>query len=418
MLATIFIVSVAAAFWLLYRFRLVIFILFIAIMVGTATRPAVHWLSQRGIARVVGQIMIYLLVLVVVIGFLLLAVPLILNQSTAIVDLFSDYYQSFREFMLLSPSHLLQRLGLRLPFQLPVETLIPETPPPVPAEEGAVSDTAGTVVQLFGYIGLAARVIFSIVAVLLMAFYWTLEGDRAIRTVLFLFPTERRDSVRSFIEEIQARLGGFLLGEVSLATIVGMLALVAYLIIGLPYALSLALIAGVMEVVPVVGPLLGAIPAVLVAASTDPSKVIWIIVATGVIQFIENYFLVPRIMRHSVGVNPLLTLLALAALSSLLGLPGALLAIPFAALIQLVARRLIFTTEAGDARQPEGRDYLSKLRYQAQEIAQDVRKQVRIKEDDRETGAPVDQIEDAVEALASDLDHILWQASQAEGNIR
>jgi hypothetical protein len=118
-------------------------------------------------------------------------------------------------------------------------------------------------------------------------------------------------------------------------------------------------------------------------------------------------------MGKSVGVNPLLTLLSLAALSSLLGLPGALMAIPVAAIIQIILNRFVFPTDGSASLQPEGRDLFSLLRYQAQEIAQDVRKQVRNKDGDADK--PTDTFEDAIEALAIDLDSVLAKAAQPEG---
>jgi hypothetical protein len=125
---------------------------------------------------------------------------------------------------------------------------------------------------------------------------------------------------------------------------VGSAAFIAYMLIGLPYTLVLAIIAGIMEMVPVFGPALGAIPALLVALSVEPGKAIWVLVATGVIQMIENIWLVPRIMKSSMGVNPILILLSLITFSSVFGFPGALLALPLAAIIQLILERIIRST--------------------------------------------------------------------------
>jgi hypothetical protein len=188
--------------------------------------------------------------------------------------------------------------------------------------------------------------------------------------------------------------------------------LVAFLIIGLPAALLLAIIAGLTEVVPIVGPILGAVPAVMVALSTDPSRAIWVIVAAFLIQQIENTLLVPRVMGKTVGVNPLLTLLALGALGAMFGVTGAFLAVPLAALAQLVLDRVLLTPSALGQPAPDGRGQLSALRVSVQELMQDVRKQVRDKPEVAEDGA--DEIEDRIEAVAQDLDSVLARASQSE----
>jgi len=125
-------------------------------------------------------------------------------------------------------------------------------------------------------------------------------------------------------------MGGYIRGQGILSLAVGLAAFVSYTLIGLPFALVLSIIAGLMEMIPVFGPVLGAIPALLVALSVDPGKAIWVLVATGVIQMLENAWLVPRIMNHSMGVNPIITILSLVAFSSVFGFPGALLALPLA----------------------------------------------------------------------------------------
>lgn len=418
MLATLFVALVVVGFWLLFRFRNVIFILFVGILIGTAVKPAVAWFGRRGVPRVQGQIMIYVLLLLVIVGFLVLALPLILDQTTAISAQLDDYYSSARMLMVRSPSAILTRLGFRLPSRFEVENLVQAngSTDQTEAEPGTAQaedeEMAELVTQVFYYTGLTARTIFTIIAILLTSFYWTLEGDRAIRSVLLLVPKIQRENVREVVQAIEDRLGGYLLGQATLMLVIGSMQLVAYMLIGLPNALLLAIIAGVMEAVPVVGPVLGALPAILVAATTSPDKIIWVLVSAGLIQFFENNWLVPRVMDKSVGVNPLLTLLALAAFSSLMGLPGAVLAIPLAAMLQLVINRFIFDPSEDAPIEPAGRDYLSLLRYQAQEIAQDIRKQVRL--DEGEAESETDQLKDSIEAIANDLDRLLGQTTPKE----
>ena len=196
--------------------------------------------------------------------------------------------------------------------------------------------------QALGYLSSAARIIFEAIAILLLAFYWTLDGPRAIQSLLLLVPKEQRDSTRELIAAMETKVGYYVAGQGILCLVIGVMALAAYSIIGLPYALILALVAGVLEAVPLVGPLLGAIPASVVALSIGPTKLVWVIVATVIIQQLENSLLVPRVMHKAVGVNPFVSLLAIFAFSSLLGIPGALMAIPMAAIIQLLLDRFVF----------------------------------------------------------------------------
>jgi hypothetical protein len=193
------------------------------------------------------------------------------------------------------------------------------------------------------------------------------------------------------------------------------MALIAYLLIGLPNALILALIAGVLEAVPMIGPLLGAIPAALVALSIGPDRLIWVILATLVIQQLENSLLVPRVMRKAVGVNPFVTLLALFAFSSLFGIAGALMAIPMAAIIQLVLDHFVFHPAATEPDVSDGRDYASRLRYEAQDLSQDLRKQARLKKRGSDLRIKqIDQIMDEIETITTDLDALLAQDSSPD----
>jgi predicted PurR-regulated permease PerM len=253
-----------------------------------------------------------------------------------------------------------------------------------------------------------------ILGVALLAGFWTLEGERGIRLILAAVPQQQRESAREFIDEVEDRVGAYTVGLVLLTIIIGFMSLIAYAIIGLPNFFLLAIIAGAMEAVPLVGPLLGAIPALIVAAAYDPSKVIWVIIATIIIQAAENNLIVPRVMKKAVGVNPVASLLAFIAFGSIFGLIGALLAIPLAALIQIVLRRFLFETAVTEQTPVIGRDAVSILRYEAQELIQDVRKQIREKEVESEEHTDV--VEDSVEAIVQDLDSILAEVEMSNGN--
>jgi predicted PurR-regulated permease PerM len=299
-----------------------------------------------------------------------------------------------------SPSRIIQQIGFRLPMQL--FSLMPEAA----TDEEAIDRVA----SFFAVSGVFVRGALATVTIFLLGFYWTLESERTLRSLVLFFPAARRERIRELIAEIESRVGGYIRGQALLSTSIFILALISYLLIGLQFPLVLAIIAGVMEVVPIFGPVLGAIPAILLALSQDPSKVILVIIATVVMQSLENYLLVPRIMKQSVGVNPIVTLLALAAFTSLLGLPGALLAVPIAAIIQLLLDRFVLQSENLEEMTPTGRDQISLLRYEAHDLAIDVRKQLRRKED--LTDQDADRVEDDIEAIAANLDRILAELAE------
>jgi predicted PurR-regulated permease PerM len=342
-LATTFVVCVLLTFWLLYSLRIVLFLFFVAIVIGTAIRPAVDWLHRRGVSRAVGVIIIYVLIAALVTGIMALVLPLIAEQVTQIAQNLPQYYADFRGALVNSSNRLLQNVGLRVPAQFSM-LIKPKT---VDTEQ-VLTQVGPTLL----YTNIIIKGILSTLAVFLLAYYWTQEGTLVIRGLLRLFPPYRKKDVREFLQLAETKLGGYIRGQGLLCLSIGVAAFIAYLLIGLPYTLMLAIFAGIMEMVPIFGPALGAGPALSVALSIDPSKAIWVVIATVLIQMLENVFLVPRIMKSSTGVNPIIVLLSLIAFGAVFGFIGALLALPLAAIIQLFVSRVVVTA-AESARQAQ-----------------------------------------------------------------
>jgi predicted PurR-regulated permease PerM len=268
--------------------------------------------------------------------------------------------------------------------------------------------------QAVGYGAAAANAIFMATAILLLAFHWTLDGPRTIQSLLLLAPKEQRAGASEVIAAMSSKLNFYIAGQGVLCLTVAVMALVAYLLIGLPNALVLALVAGVMELIPLVGPLLGALPAMAIALAIAPSQLVWVIVATLIIQQVENAVLVPRVMRKAVGVNPFVSLLAIFAFGSLFGFAGALMAVPLAAIIQLLLNRFAFQPAALMPAVATDRDLTSRLRYEAQDLAQDLRKQARLTQaGSYQRVRQIDQVMDEIETITTDLDALLAQAPRA-----
>jgi predicted PurR-regulated permease PerM len=379
----------------------------LAIVLGTVIRPAVAWLYRRGLPQPVGVIFVYLMMFLLLAGFLLLLFPLLSEQSTTIATVIPEYYQNLRQWVVAHPNQFLASLSEFLPATLPSLRLRPvqQTGP----------EMLASAEQVAGYVTSLAGVIFMTIMILALVFYWTLEGPRIIQSFLLVLPQNQRESIGELISAMESKVGFYVVGQAILCAVIGVMALIAYRLIGLPNALVLALIAGVLEAVPMLGPLLGAVPAALVALSIAPDKLIWVIVATVVIQQVENSLLVPRIMKKAVGVNPFVTLLALFAFSTFFGLAGALMAIPMAAMIQLALNHFVFKQETVELEISEGRDFASRLRYEAQDLAQDLRKQARLKKGGSELEIKqVEQVMDEIETITTSLDALLAKANKAD----
>jgi predicted PurR-regulated permease PerM len=407
-LATLTVVGVLVGFYLLYRFSNVLFIVFIAAVLATAMRPAVLWLERHRIPQWAGVSLIYLVLAAAVVGFVVAMVPLLAEQGSALVQEVPTYYQDFRGQLVESNSQLLRRLGQSLPEQLDASAFGGQAQDTLGGQATDPQDTSepqSIVGQAFGYVRTLTWNIASILATLLIAFFWTLDRDQIIRSSLLIVPVDRRDEARELWETVEHKVGGYVRGQGLLMLTVGVVSAVVFLIIGAPSALLMGVIAGLLEAVQIVGPILSAVVAVVITLASAPEKIIWIIVACLVIQQLENAVLVPRIMGHAVGVNPLVTLLAIAAFGSLLGLLGAILAIPLAAIIQVLLDYWVLNRDAQPAVQIEGRDKTAVVRYLAQDLAQDIRDRIRAKPADQDQDD--DSFEEEMEILVGNIDEML-----------
>ena len=381
--ANLTVLGVAACFGLVYRFVGALFVVFMGIALGMAVKPGVEVLRRRGISRATGALVIYLALGCLFAGAVLLVTPAITDAMGTLVARGPRQVERVRRRMAASESSTLRRIAAsRIAATAPAR-LEPET---VVSYGGALGRNAATAA-----------------AVLLLGFYWTLEGDRRVRGLAFFAPFERRNAVRAFIAEVERTVGAYLRGQSLVCATIGIMAFGLYRAIGLPHATALGLLYALGEAVPVVGPIIGTAAAAIVALSVKPALVVWVAGAAAFLQLFENYVLVPRVMGRTVGVSPLVTLLAVAAFGSALGIAGAVLAIPLAAIVQLLLNRFLLGSEARATELPTGRGQLSVVRYGIRELTRDVRKRLEL--DDGHLAS--ERIEDTIEGIAYDLDQLI-----------
>ncbi len=205
----------------------------------------------------------------------------------------------------------------------------------IPAPAEPPSPTA--VVTVGTAVAEGALFLFTMLAIV---FFWLVEHARLQRYMLAFLPADRRGGARRAWNEIETRLGLWVRGQLILMGAMGVATGTAYTLLGLPGALLLGLIAALTEAIPIVGPLLGAIPAILVAATVSPELALVVALIYVVLQLIEGNVLVPLVMRNTIGISPLLVLFSLLLGAEVGGLLGAFLAVPIAASVEIVLSRL------------------------------------------------------------------------------
>lgn len=198
-------------------------------------------------------------------------------------------------------------------------------------------EAVGTVVGAI--IGVAGG-LFGLLTILILTFYFLVDADNLRDTLLRLFPPRNRPQVSAASRDITIKLSAWLGGQLFLGCIIGITSAIGLWLLGIPFFYVLALISGVGELIPVVGPILAAIPAIAVAATVSVKKVLLVVAFFVIQQQFENHVLVPKVMERQVGVSAVTVIVALLIGGKLLGIVGAILAVPTAAILQVLFTEL------------------------------------------------------------------------------
>jgi sporulation integral membrane protein YtvI len=321
-LLKIFILGLIVFF--LFYVRDVILIVFVALILASAFDPWVDWMQKHKLPRGLGLLVIYLGVFTVLAGTVYLIIPPIATEVKALSDDFPLYWErisgSLDQFRSYSDSQ-----GWTAGIQKSLEDFQAN----VSAIEAAAGGVFSTVFTFFGGI-----LSFFIIAVL--TFYLTVEEHAMKRVLRSMMPVKYQPYVTHLINRIQEKIGMWLRGQLILSLIIFVLTWFGLTILGVKYALVLALFAGIMELVPYLGPFIGAVPAIFIAFTQGPSVALGVIILFVIIQQLENNIIVPKVMQKAVGLNPIITLVSMMLGFKLAGILGIILAVPVATALNVV----------------------------------------------------------------------------------
>ena len=189
--------------------------------------------------------------------------------------------------------------------------------------------------RVLAYMRNAATAIASILAVLFMVAYMLIDAHRLRNLFLLIYPPEVRGDRRETLSRMARRMSLWLSGQLLLSAIIGVLSFIGFRLMGVPYALPLAILAAVGELIPMIGPTIGALPALAVALLHSSWQFWAVLIFAVVLQKVENLFIVPRVMSRQMAISPLAIFVAFLIGASLLGIVGAIIAIPVAAIAQV-----------------------------------------------------------------------------------
>ena len=314
-------VGIGLGLWLLWSIQGVLFLLFLAILLSTAIEPLVNRLRRGPFGRGSGILVVYTAIVIVIVVPTVIFAPTLFAQINHSMSTIPESIANLRPF-----AEQVRPQALSNAVVGAIDRVAMTVQSPAPTEPESVVEW-GTSIAIH---------LLEAVTVVFLGFYWLVERATIKRAVLRLVPPHRAREVNAVWLEVEEKLGGWVRGLLLVMLVMGVMAGVGFSVIGLPNPLFLALLAALGELIPIIGPLLGFAPAVVVALMVEPSLAVIVVVYALIIQQIEGNILVPRIMGHTVGVSPLTVVLGILIGSILYGLPGAFLAIPVAGAIQVI----------------------------------------------------------------------------------
>jgi predicted PurR-regulated permease PerM len=326
---------VLGAFFLLWQVKTFVGWFVIALFLAAVLNPAVNWLQRRHhlIKRPLAIMLTYLGVLVALLFVVGIFLPLLLDQINALTKFVTTAAQAPEgptEYI----KGLAQQNGLGGLFERFSDQI------------AGLRDQLGALLQnLFSSTGAIAVSIAGLVAalatVLTLTFFLLLGSERYVNAGVGLFPEAHRPLVRRLLEQSAGAISGYITGNLAISVICGVTTFVVLLVLGMPYAAPLALLVAVLDLIPLVGATLGGALLVVVGLFVEPWKAVVLLVFVLVYQQVESNFLQPIVYSKAVQLNGLVILIALLVGGQLLGIPGALLAIPVAEIIRIVVTELL-----------------------------------------------------------------------------
>lgn len=305
----IFTLVLLAGLWLLLQIRDILFLLFISFILMSALRPIIEWLEDRRIPRLLAIVVIYAIVFGVF-GFMVAGmIPTLVVQSGKLFTEIPSFFSRMFPYVSLDLQSLTQQIA--------------------PVGANLVNVTVGVFSN-----------IVMLLTVLTFTFYFLLERGNLKAILLALMGEGAGNQVFSILLRVEKRLGAWVLGEIVLMLFIGTLVYAGLFFLRVDFALPLAIMAGLLEIVPTIGPILSAVPGILVAFAHSPVLALTVVALYIVVQQLENNIVVPFVMRKSVGLPPVLTILALMIGGRFAGVAGAILAVPILLTVQEIIASL------------------------------------------------------------------------------
>ncbi|MEA1926138.1 MAG: AI-2E family transporter [Patescibacteria group bacterium] len=307
--------------WILFLIRDIILLLLLSIIVVSAAQPFVDRSEKKKIPRVASALGLFTFFFFVLGLVFYLIIPIIINELKEFAESFPLYFNNINTFF-----KGISQIAVDYHFEENFQYLVNNT----------VNGIANSLSGIFSNSLQFITGIFKLVIIVSLSFYMLVKKNGTRGFLQQIVPKKHLDHTIELVLRIQAKIGRWLIGQITLIAIVFSLDFLALSVLGVPFALIIALIGGLLEIIPFIGPTIAIIPAVLAALTISPLTALFVFLAYIVIQLFENYVLVPLIMRTAVGLNPVVIILSLLIGGTLAGASGVIIAVPFATAASLL----------------------------------------------------------------------------------
>lgn len=315
--------------WFLYQVRSIVLLFFITgsiayIINPTITRFAHKLKLRKGLA--IG--IFYIMIISPIIAILILILPILGNQIMSLVRDIPKYY----EFLVDSLKHLQDTIQTSPEMQKLLDSFLASIRPRIENYLATIG------IKAFNFIVTLTNSIFTLILATVLNFYFLIDMENIEKWFMNILPQNIKDKTLNALKEINVSFKSFLKAQAILCLFVGLADGLGAWILGVNYALILGIIAGFTEIIPYLGPFLGAIPAIVIALTISPWKALEIAIWYLVVQQIEAHFVVPNVMGKTMGLHPLTVIFSLLVFGKLLGFLGVILAVPIVAIMKIILK--------------------------------------------------------------------------------
>lgn len=326
-------ISLALLYWF-SRYGATLFVVllpfFMAIIIAYILDPLVDFFERRRLPRRIGILLIYAIFFSLFFLLGVSTIPRLVTELQKLGERLPDYTAQFQSFILSLQSDY-QRFNLPESVRVALDQNIVQMQENI---QEFVERITSVVVGFFSHL-------FTILIIPLLVYYILRDIDSLKRSVVLLFPKKHRKWITSVGSEMDHTMGAYFRGTIVICFLVGVMSYVSLLLLGVDFALILGIIAGITNIIPYFGPLIGAVPAVIIALLASPALALKVVIVLVIVQQVESQFIAPQILGRSLGLHPLVVIFVLIIGGRLFGMLGLIFAVPFTALVRIFIKHAV-----------------------------------------------------------------------------